>query len=77
MTFKDILVSEAKTAGIAEAEKAIVAAIGVLEKVAARSVVECDDATIKSLAPIFSIVLTALKPELLKLADINHDSKIG
>ncbi len=77
MKFIDILKQEAEKSGLLLGEKAIADAIKLLEVVCMRSSVEAEETSIKTVAPIVLIVLNAVKPQLEKLADMNHDGKLA
>lgn len=73
----DILKEEAKKEGLELAEVACQKTIKVIKSTLARAALEADEEAFKAVAPIGTIVVTALDPMVEKLIDFNHDGKIG
>lgn len=73
-----IIVQNAKEAGVEQAEKAIVAVYGALEKSVPQILVDPETSAIeKTAAGILAPVLTSLKPQVEKLVDFDHDGQVG
>lgn len=76
MKLLEILKEEGEKKGLAIAEVAIVKVYETLEAVAPRLVVEGEGAE-KVVGSVLATALPVFKASILKLADLNHDEKIG
>lgn len=73
-----IVVKKLKEAGVEQAEKAIVAAFGAVEKAVPEIIVDAETSALeKTAAGILAPVLSSLKPQIEKLADLDKDGQIG
>lgn len=72
-----ILEEEAKKEGLVLAEEGCQKVIKVIKAVLARIPLESDETSLKAIAPIGLLVLSAVEPSLNNLIDFNKDGKIG
>jgi len=72
-----ILKEELEKKGIIAAEKVALDLYEALKASAARMTLEADEATVKTIAPVLTIVLTAMESQVKGLIDFNKDGKIG
>ena len=77
MTSVEILKEEFEKAGLVVAEEAAMKALEALKSTMARIALEGEEASLKTIAPIATIVLTAIEPQLLKLIDFNKNGVVG
>lgn len=73
----EILKEEFEKAGLVVAEEVSLKVVEAIKSSLIRMAAEADESAIKSMAPVGTLVLTALDGEIKKLIDFNKDGKIG
>lgn len=76
-TAVQILKEELEKKGIIAAEKVALDLYEALKASAARMTIEADESAVKAIAPVLTIVLTAMESQVKGLIDFNKDGKIG
>lgn len=77
MKASEILLEEAKKAGIESGEKVLAEVLELLEAVAPRLALEAEESWAKTAGAGLGLILPAIKPSLEKLIDINKDGQVG